>query len=93
MESQEIRAHVISPKKGEKHGKNGVPSWDVCFTEVALIIAEDAMYPEIMPDENFEISGKSGFPSWNVLLINLARAIADYSMYPEEMPDEDFEVF
>ncbi len=92
MITQEIKAHPASAGKSKKHGATGFPSWDALFTDVARIIGEDAMYPEKMPDENFEVSGTTGFPSWDALLSDLARIIGENAMYPEEMPDENFVV-
>ncbi len=55
MMSQGIRARPASAGKIKKHGTPEVSSWDATFTEVARIIGEDALYPEEMPDENFEV--------------------------------------
>ncbi len=93
METQVIRARSATSRKNKEPRKGGIPSWDALFTDVARIIGENSMYPEEMPDENFEVSGTTGFPSWDALLSDLARIIGDDAMYPEEMPDENFEVY
>ncbi len=55
METQEIRAHKVSPRKNKKSQKSGSFSWDAFLAEVARITREDGLYPEEMPNEDFEV--------------------------------------